>query len=121
MEQVENKNVTEGDNVEVYCNVTAGIPDPTVMWTNVSSGEHIEGNPLNITNMSQVQAGEYRCTANNTCGEASTLININVQCKNAIRSFYMIFMLERFNKKGRRTMQFTKCVRQVLVSKGCGW
>ena len=92
MEQVENKNVTEGDNVEEYCNVTAGNPDPTVMWTNVTSGEHIKlGNPLNIANINRAQAGEYRCTANNTCGEASTVMNINVQCKNAIRSFYMSF------------------------------
>ena len=91
MEQVENKNVTEGDNVEEYCNVTAGFPRPTVMWTNVTSGEHIKGNPLNITNINRAQAGEYRCTANNTCGEASTVMNINVQCKNAMRSFYTSF------------------------------
>ena len=91
VEQVENKNVTEGDNVEEYCNVTTGIPDPTVMWTNVTSGEHIKGNPLNITNINRAQAGEYRCTANNTCGVDSTVTNINVQCKNTIRSFYMNF------------------------------
>ena len=91
MEQVENKNVTEGDNVEEYCNTTTGIPDQTVMWTNVTSGEHIKGNPLNITNINRAQAGEYRCTANNTCGVDSTVMNINVQCKNTIRSFYMNF------------------------------
>ena len=92
MEQVKNiLNVTEGENVEEYCNVTAGIPDPTVMWTNVKTGEHIKENLLNITNINRPQAGEYRCTANNTCGEASTVMNINVQCKKAIRSFYMRF------------------------------
>ena len=91
MEQVENRNVTEGDNVEVYCNVTAGIPDPNVMWTNVKTGEHIKENPLSITNINRAQAGKYKCTANNTCGEASTVMNINVQCKNAIRSYYMSF------------------------------
>ena len=80
MEQAENKVVTEGDNVEVYCNVTTGTPDPTVMWTNVTSGEHIKGNPLNITNISRAQAGEYRCTANNTCGVDSTVTDIDVQC-----------------------------------------
>ena len=85
MEQVENINVTEGKNVHEYCNVTAGFPPPTVMWTN---GEHIKENPLNITNINRTQAGKYRCTANNTCGEASTVMNINVQCKKAVRSFY---------------------------------
>jgi len=83
VEQVGNKTVTEGGNLEVFCNVTAGIPDPTVMWTNTTSGEYIEGNPLNITDISRAQAGEYRCTASNTCGQASTVMNINVQCKNS--------------------------------------
>ena len=92
MEQVKNiLNVTEGKNVEEYCNVTAGVPDPTAMWTNVKTGEYIKENLLNITNINRTQAGQYRCTANNTCGEASTAMNINVQCKKAIRSFYMRF------------------------------
>jgi len=83
VEQLENKNVTENNNVEVFCKVTAGIPNPTVVWTNITSGDRIEGNPLNITDISRAQAGEYRCTANNTCGESSTVMNINVQCKNS--------------------------------------
>lgn len=91
VQQVENKNVIEGDNVEEFCNATAGNPDPTEMWTNVTSGEHIEGNRLNITNINRAQAGDYKCTVNNTCGEASTVMNINVQCENLIRSFYMSF------------------------------
>ena len=87
---MENKVVKEGDNVEVYCNVTAGFPDPAVMWTNVKTGEHIKENPLNITNINRNQAGEYRCTANNTCGVDSTVVDIDVQCKNitTCRSFY---------------------------------
>ena len=85
VEQVENINVTEGKNVHEYCNVTAGFPHPTVMWTN---DEHIKENPLNITNINRTQAGEYRCTANNTCGEASTVMKISVQCKKAIRYFF---------------------------------
>ena len=91
VEQAENMVVREGDNVELHCNVTSGIPHPAVEWTKVPTGEHIEGNPLNITNINRTQAGEYRCTANNTCGVDSTVMNINVQCKNAIRSFYMSF------------------------------
>ena len=66
--------------MEVYCNVTAGIPDPTVMWTNVKTGKHIKENPLNITNINRTQAGEYKCTANNTCGVDSTVTDIDVQC-----------------------------------------
>ena len=84
MEQAENKVVQEGDDVEVYCNVTADIPYPTVLWTKVATGDHIKENPLNITNIARAQAGEYTCTANNTCGDASTVMSINVQCKDAI-------------------------------------
>ena len=80
VEQAENKVVIEGDNVQEYCHVTAGIPDPTVLWTKVATGEHIEGNLLNITNIRRVHDGEYRCTANNTCGVAFTVVDIDVQC-----------------------------------------
>ena len=94
VEQAENKVVQEGDNVEVYCNVTAGIPDPTVSWTKVTTGEHIKENPLNITNIARAQAGEYTCTANNTCGVDSTVVEIDVQCKNITRSFHTKFYLD---------------------------
>ena len=82
MKKEENKIVKkEGENVEVHCNVT-GIPEPTVIWKKVKTDVSIEGNLLNITNISRSQAGEYRCTANNTCGEESTVVDIDVQCKN---------------------------------------
>ena len=87
MEQAENKTVQEGDNVKVYCNVT-GIPDPTVVLTKVQGGGYnpFDGKLLNITNITRAQAGEYRCTVNNTCGEASTVTSIDVQCKNIFLS-----------------------------------
>lgn len=85
MKQAKNRVVKEGDNVELYCNVTAGIPPPTVLWTNITASEHVEGNPLNITNIYRAQAGKYMCTANNTCGVGSTEVDINVQCKNITR------------------------------------
>ena len=81
MKQAENQTVKEGDNVEVYCNVT-GTPDPTVIWTKVQGGgQPTEKKLLSITNITRAQAGEYRCTANNTCGVESTVVNIDVQCK----------------------------------------
>lgn len=89
MEQAENRVVKEGDSVELHCIVTAGSPDPTLLWTNVKTGEHIEGNPLNITNIYRAQAGEHKCTANNTCGVDSTMVDIDVQCKNMKRSYYL--------------------------------
>jgi len=87
--QAENKVVLEGTNVEVYCNVT-GIPDPAVIWRNVKSGEIIDGNLLSITDITRAQAGEYKCTANNTCGEDSAIVNIDVQCKKRTNTLSML-------------------------------
>jgi len=114
VEQVGNKVVKEGDNVEVYCNVTAGIPDPTVMWTKIMTGEHIKGNPLNIANISRAQAGEYRCTANNTCGVDSTVVDIDVQCKNVTRSFLRRKFFKKGLKKGSNADQSTKFVNLLI-------
>ena len=89
MEQAENKTVQEGGNVTVCCNVTAGSPDPTVIWTKVQGGGYnpTEEKLLIITNITRAQAGEYRCTANNTCGKKYTEASIDVQCKNIILSY----------------------------------
>jgi len=76
--------VREGRDVEVNCNVTAGIPDPTVLWTKLVTSECSKGNPLNITNISRTQAGIYKCTANNSCGVDSTLAVIDVPCKHIV-------------------------------------
>ena len=75
----------EGDSVEVNCNAT-GIPDATVIWRKVQGNGYnpTEGNLLTISNISRAQAGEYRCTANNTCGVDSTVMHIHGQCKNII-------------------------------------
>ena len=64
----------------MYCNVTSN-PDPSVIWRNVKTGEIVEGKLLKITNISRAQAGEYKCTANSTCGVDSTMVDVDVQCK----------------------------------------
>ena len=43
----------------------------------------------------------------------------NVRTQGNYRSFYMSFKLERLNKKGRKAMQLTKCMHQVLMSRSC--
>ena len=78
----------------MYCNVT-GNSDSTVIWRNVKTGEIIEGNPLNIINITRAQAGEYKCTTNNTCGvdSATRTVNIDVQCKKITWSYYKIYYI----------------------------
>ena len=77
-----NQSFKEGDDVEVYCDAT-GKPDPTIIWRKVQGDSYnpTEGNLLNITNITRAQAGEYNCTANNTCGGNFEVIDIDVQCK----------------------------------------
>ena len=48
---------------------------------------------LKITNISRAQAGEYKCTANTTCGVDSTMVDIDVQCKKITITLFMFFVL----------------------------
>ena len=81
VEQVLNRTVKEGGNVINECKVT-GTPPPTVFWKILNTNEVIYGKLLNIPNISRNQSGEYKCFANNTCGNDSSTTVIDVQCKN---------------------------------------
>ena len=81
LEQIQNVTVEEGRNVLKGCNVAAGTPPLNVFWKNVKTGHVTEGKLLTIINIRRNQSGEYRCIANNTCGNESTMMFINVQCK----------------------------------------
>ena len=86
MKSIENKIVKEGKSTSLYCDAS-GYPDPTVTWSKVGGEAIIEGNWLNITNFNRSEAGQYKCQANNTCGPASILASIDVQCKNSLITF----------------------------------
>ena len=94
VEQVLNRTVKEGGNVINECNVT-GTPPPTVFWKILNTNEVIYGKLLNIPNISRNQSGEYKCFANNTCGNDSSTIVIDVQCKNQhiTSSFFVLTRL----------------------------
>ncbi|XP_022809441.1 hemicentin-2-like isoform X2 [Stylophora pistillata] len=79
MEQLLNITVEEGGDVTKECNVIAGTPPPTVFWKNINTSEVIHGKLLNITDIRRNQSGEYRCFANNTCGNDSSTMFIDVQ------------------------------------------
>ena len=80
IDAIQNKTVTEGDNVTLYC-MPSGTPTPTVSWIKVGSGQRFNGNKLVLPNINRSEAGEYRCEANNECGNASESASIDVQCK----------------------------------------
>ena len=87
MEQIQNVTVEEGRNVTKECNVTAGTPPRNYFWKNMKTGQVTEGKLLNISNIRRNESGEYRCTANNTCGNESTGMFIDVHCKNLYNVF----------------------------------
>ena len=87
MEQIQNVTVEEGRNVIKECHVTAGTPYPNVSWRNVKTGQVTKGKLLTIINIRRNQSGEYRCIANNTCGNESAGMFIDVHCKNLYNVF----------------------------------
>ena len=94
MEQLLNVKVEEGKNVTKECNVTLPL---NFFWKNVKAGQVTTVKLLNIINIRRYQNGEYRCIANNTCGNESTTIFINVLCKIILVAFFRYkFVLIRF-------------------------
>ena len=87
MEQIQEVIVEEGRNVTKECNVTAGTPPRNYFWKNMKTGQVTEGKLLNISNIRRNESGEYRYTANNTCGNESTGMFIDVHCKNLYNVF----------------------------------
>ena len=81
LEQIQSVTIEEGRNVMKECNETAGTRPLNFSWKNVKTGQVTKGKVLTILNIRRNQSGEYRCIANNTCGNESTGMFINVQCK----------------------------------------
>ena len=86
--QIQNVTVEEGGNVTKECNVTAGTPPLNVSWKNAKTSQVTNGKLLTIINIRRNQSGEHRCLANNTCGNESTTMFINVQCKIIHMAFF---------------------------------
>ena len=96
MEQLLNVTMKEGQNVTKECNVAAGTPPLNFFWKNVETGQVTEEMLLTIINMSRNRSGEYRCIVNNTCGNKSTTMFIDVQCK-IMQLFWYKFVMTRFS------------------------
>ena len=62
--------------------MTAGTPPLNYFWKNMKTGQVTTEKLLTIINIRRNQSGEYRCTTNNTCGNESTGMFIDVHCKN---------------------------------------
>ena len=80
--------VMVGNAVEFECQAI-GDPQPTVRWSKVGGTlpAHIvvkEG-MLQISQVTEADAGEYRCTATNDVGSVQSQVVLKVQCECAPR------------------------------------
>ena len=80
IQSIEDQFVVELRNTSRICNAS-GIPQPTVFWINVASGQRTNSSVLEFTNINRSEAGEYRCEASNDCGSAAEAVNVTVQCE----------------------------------------
>ena len=82
----DNKTVTEGSDLYLYCNAT-GKPAPKITWTRVledgtNSKKLFFGNPWVIANIRRNFTGQYCCTADNGIGSSvNHTISVNVHCE----------------------------------------
>ena len=97
LEQIQKVTVEEGRNVIKECNETAGTRPLNYSWKNVKTGQVTQGKVLTIFNIRRNQSGEYRCIANNTCGNESTGMFIDVHCKNLFNvSTGLVMFIKQF-------------------------
>ena len=67
--------------------MTEGTHPRNCFWKNVKTGQVTKGKLLAIIDIRRNQSGEYRYIANNTCGNESTGMFIDVHCKNLCNVF----------------------------------
>uniref|UniRef100_A0A8C7HGE2 Heparan sulfate proteoglycan 2 n=1 Tax=Oncorhynchus kisutch TaxID=8019 RepID=A0A8C7HGE2_ONCKI len=76
--------VMVGNSVEFECQAI-GEPQPTVRWSRVGGPlpAHImvKGGMLKIEQVSDADAGQYRCTATNNVGSVQSQVVLHVQCE----------------------------------------
>ena len=83
VEPLNKKLIEKGDSFTLFCKVS-GLPAPTVVWTQVSTGLTHHNKTWVITDF---KLGEYRCDASNMCGNDSdtmfvSLLGKSMQCFN---------------------------------------
>ncbi|XP_067030223.1 uncharacterized protein [Acropora muricata] len=70
----------EGQNVTLVCN-GFGLPAPSISWMNESNVVMENGRIWSLYNINKYMAGQYTCTASNSCGNDSQKVDVVVQYK----------------------------------------
>lgn len=97
---------TEGDAVTLKCVIKASNPYPDITWIKLNDSEKTfaHGPILNLTSVTRVDGGMYRCLADNSVGGQikSRLARLEVQCKLIGISYQQrkthIIFLDRYDK-----------------------
>lgn len=79
---LKNLTVVKGTTVNLLCDVS-GRPEPSVSWTQVSTGKKQFNKTWILTDFRQSDIGEYRCDASNAYGKdsQSTFIDLQGKCR----------------------------------------
>ena len=74
--------VSEGDTLELYCNVSLSNPPATVHWLS-PSGHISDGGVLEITDITRSWMGFYFCIAsfNNSSVTKNSSVEVVIHCK----------------------------------------
>ena len=70
----------EGQNVTLVCN-GFGLPAPSISWMNESNVVMENKRIWSLYNINKYTAGQYTCTASNSCGNDSQKVDVVVQCE----------------------------------------
>ena len=97
VEPLNNKLVEKGDSFTLFCEVS-GLPAPTVVWTQVSTGLAHHNKTWVITDFDVSKLGEYRCDASNMCGNDSDTMFVSLLGKS------MQCFAEEYQKKNESTI-----------------
>ena len=77
----------EGQNVTLVCN-GFGLPAPSISWMNESNVVMENGRIWSLYNINKHMAGQYTCTASNSCGNDSQKVDVVVQCESPFNINY---------------------------------
>ena len=70
----------EGQNVTLGCH-GFGLPAPNISWFNETNVVMENGRIWSLYDINRNMAGQYTCTASNSCGNDSQKIDVVVQCE----------------------------------------
>lgn len=95
------QSVREGSELQLFC-IASGRPAPDITWVRITSSgsasDVLHRNATwNFKNISRIDAGTYRCIADNGVGNpVSHTIRVTIECKYSVHDYLVIAKLENY-------------------------